>query len=80
MIDSAAATTVARAGFAVPSQFRVESTGDIYGALWPKPGMRHVLVTSREIAILLAAKSTATAGSAIQVVHVASGEIIFRKG
>jgi hypothetical protein len=80
MSDSVAATRVRRVGFDMPTQFRVESTSDISGALWPSPGLRNVLVTSRELAILLAAKSTAAAGSAIQVVHVASGEVIFRKG
>ena len=80
MDNSGAATTVARAGFVPSAQFRVESNGDIGGVLWPRPGTRQVVLTNRELAILLGAKSTPATGSAIQVVHVASGEVIFRKG
>lgn len=79
MNENVTATTAARAAVA-PAQFRVESAGDISGALWPQPGTRQVVVGNRELAILLAAKSTPATGLAIQVVHVPSGEVIFSKG
>ncbi|GAB3770251.1 hypothetical protein GCM10028796_36820 [Ramlibacter monticola] len=60
--------------------FRVESSHPISGALWPAPGAAEYAVSSRSVAIALAAKCFVPQGNEIRVVHVPSGEIVFRKG
>lgn len=59
------------------AEFRVESSKPAWGAFWPKPGAREVTLTDRSLAVAVAAK--AHTNGAIQVVHVTSGEVIFRK-
>jgi hypothetical protein len=60
--------------------FRVESSHPISGALWPAPGAAEYAVSSRSVAIALAAKCFVPQGNEIRVVHVPSGEVVFRKG
>ena len=58
--------------------YRIQSTSPISGALWP-PGRQQLVVADRNLAVSLAAKSETAAGSVIEVVHVPSGEVVFRK-
>ena len=58
-------------------EFRVESSKPAWGATWPKPGAREATFTDRSLAVAVAAK--ARTKGAIQVVHVKSGEVVFRK-
>jgi hypothetical protein len=60
------------------SDYRIESSQPIAGGLWPNAGSRHFEVNDRGLAISLAAKSF-TRNSEIRVVHVPTGEIVFRK-
>jgi hypothetical protein len=62
------------------AEFRVESAHPISGALWPVPGAAACAVNSRSVAIALAAKCFVPGGSEIRVVHVPSGEVVYRKG
>jgi len=62
------------------AEFRVESSHPISGELWPVPGAAECAVSSRAVAITLAAKCFVPAGSEIRVVHVPSGEVVYRKG
>jgi hypothetical protein len=61
--------------------YRVESAHPIIGPLWPSLAsstLRHVF--DRALAIVLAAKSmTRPSGHEIRVVHVPTGNVIFRK-
>ena len=59
------------------AEFRVESSKPAWGAIWPKPGARAATFNDRSLAVAVAAK--ATTEGAIQVVHVSSGEVVFRK-
>ena len=61
-------------------EFRVESSHPISGALWPVPGAAECEVNSRSVAIALAAKCFVPDGNEIRVVHVPSGEVVYRKG
>jgi hypothetical protein len=61
------------------SGFRIRSSAPISGPLWPRASEREMLVRDRVAAVTLAAKSTTAAGSVIEVIHVASGEVVFRK-
>ena len=60
------------------ADFRIESTGPIEGRLWPTQGARQFAVKDRALAVSLAAKSFSE-GSEIRVVHVPTGEVVFRK-
>lgn len=62
-----------------PSGYRVQSSAPLWGALWPAPGQLQLLVKDRGAAITLAAKSRTAPGAIIEVVHVATGEVVFRK-
>ena len=62
------------------AEFRVESNGPVWGDLWPLPGASACAVESRAVAITLAAKSFVRRGSEIRVVHVPTGEVLYRKG
>lgn len=64
-------------GWRRAAEFRVESSRPAWGALWPRPGAKEVTVTDRSLAVAVAAK--AKTDGVVQVVHVASGEVIFRK-
>lgn len=61
-----------------PPDYRIESTQPIAGGLWPATGARQLEVRDRELAISLAAKSFAPGGE-IRVVHVPTGEVVYRK-
>ena len=62
-----------------PRGYRIQSDAPVRGALWPRPGERQLLVEHHCIAMALAAKCEAEPGCDIQVVHVDSGEVVFRK-
>lgn len=64
-------------GWRCTAEFRVESSRPAWGAFWPKPGAKEVTVTDRSLAVAVAAK--AKTDGVVQVVHVTSGEVIFRK-
>lgn len=61
-----------------PADYRIESSQPIAGRFWPATGSRHYAVNDRALAISLAAKSS-TSSSEIRVVHVPTGEVVFRK-
>jgi hypothetical protein len=60
------------------SDYRIESSQPIAGTLWPRAGSLHHEVSDRALAISLAAKCF-TRSSEIRVIHVPTGEIVFRK-
>ena len=63
-----------------PHAFRVESNHPIFGETWPVPGQTSFATSNRVLAIALAAKNlTLPRGGEIRVVHVPSGEIVYRK-
>ncbi|RZJ25407.1 MAG: hypothetical protein EOO54_06430 [Haliea sp.] len=60
--------------------YRIESNQPLAGRLWPLPGAQDYLFSDRSLAVAMAAKSlTSPSGQEIRVVHVPSGEIVFRK-
>ena len=60
------------------ADYRIESSQPIAGRFWPAAGSRQFAVSDRALAVSLAAKSF-TRASEIRVVHVPTGEIVFRK-
>lgn len=63
-----------------PADFRVESNHPISGRLWPVSGSQQYFFSDRALAVAMAAKSfTKPLGQEIRVVHVPTGEIVFRK-
>ncbi|RYY84763.1 MAG: hypothetical protein EOO24_37285 [Comamonadaceae bacterium] len=60
------------------ADYRIESSQPINGRLWPSAGSRQLAVADRALAVSLAAKSFAL-DSEIRVVHVPTGEVVFRK-
>jgi len=63
-----------------PADFRVESNHPITGRLWPAGGSQQYFFSNRDLAIAMAAKSvTKPSGQEIRVVHVPTGEIVYRK-
>jgi hypothetical protein len=61
-------------------EFRIESSQPIASRLLPVSGSQHYLVSDRALAVAVAAKSTTQPGGAeIRVVHVPTGEVVFRK-
>lgn len=60
------------------ADYRIESTHPIAGCLLAQPGRRHYVVRDRALAVAVAAKSS-TGGQEIRVVHVPTGEVVFRK-
>jgi hypothetical protein len=60
------------------ADYRIESSHPIAGRLWPIAGAQQYVVSDRALAIALAAKSFSE-GEEIRVVHVPTGEIVFRK-
>ena len=60
------------------ADYRIESSQPIAGRLWPAQGSRQLDVSDRALAVSLAAKSF-TRSSEIRVVHVPTGEVVFRK-
>ena len=63
-----------------PADFRVESNHPITGRLWPASGALEYLFNNRALAVAMAAKSvTHPSGQEIRVIHVPTGEVVFRK-
>lgn len=60
------------------ADYRIESAQPIAGRFWPIAGTRQLAVKDRALAVSIAAKSF-TRGSEIRVVHVPTGEVVFRK-
>jgi hypothetical protein len=60
------------------AEYRIESSQPIAGRFWPANGSRHYAVSDRALAVSLAAKSF-TSSDEIRVVHVPTGEVVFRK-
>ena len=60
------------------ADYRIESSQPIASRFWPVAGSLEFAVSDRALAISLAAKSF-TRGSEIRVVHVPTGEVVFRK-
>lgn len=60
------------------ADYRIESTQPIAGRFWPSSGSRQLSVNDRALAVSIAAKSF-TRSSEIRVVHVPTGEVVFRK-
>jgi hypothetical protein len=61
------------------ADYRIESSQPIAGRLWPAAGAQQYVVSDRALAVALAAKSFTAEGDEIRVVHVPTGEIVFRK-
>lgn len=61
------------------AEFRVESNHPIAGLFLPSPGSQAYLFSDRALAVTLAAKSFTRPSSEIRVVHVPTGEVVFRK-
>jgi hypothetical protein len=57
--------------------FRLESNNPIAGRFLPGSGSNQYLFSDRALAVALAAKSVS--GQEIRVVHVPTGEVVFRK-
>jgi hypothetical protein len=63
-----------------PADFRVESNHPISSRLWPISGSQQYFFSDRSLAVAMAAKSvTKPSGQEIRVVHVPTGEVVFRK-
>lgn len=58
--------------------YRIESSQPIAGRFWPVAGSQQFTVNDRALAVSLAVKSF-TPSSEIRVVHVPTGEVVFRK-
>jgi hypothetical protein len=62
------------------ADFRVESSHPIASGLFPLSGSSQYLFSDRSLAVAMAAKSTTKPmGQEIRVVHVPTGEVVFRK-
>jgi hypothetical protein len=62
------------------ADFRIESSHPIANLLLPASGAQEYFVRDRALAVSLAAKSTTLPkGQEIRVVHVPTGEVVFRK-
>ncbi len=62
------------------AEYRIESNSPLSGRLLPQVGGRQLLVGDRGLAVSLAAKNfRSETGQEIRVVHVPTGEIVFRK-
>ena len=60
--------------------FRIECNAPMYGPLLPEAGRNQIDVNERSLAVVMAAKSvTIPVGCEIRVIHVPSGEVLFRK-
>ena len=60
------------------ADYRIESSQPIAGRFWPATGLQHYAVKDRALAVSLAAKSFSQ-DSEIRVVHIPTGEVVFRK-
>lgn len=62
------------------SLYRLESSHPMFGPLLPVAGIQLLNLVDRALATVMAAKSmTRPSGHEIRVVHVPSGEVVFRK-
>ena len=62
------------------TDYRIESSHPLACRLFPVPPAQQYYVGDRALAVAMAAKSvTSPGGQEIRVVHVPSGEIVFRK-
>ena len=62
------------------ADYRIESNHPIASRLLPNSGSQQYLVSDRALAVAVAAKSTTQPrGQEIRVVHVPTGEVVFRK-
>jgi hypothetical protein len=61
------------------AEFRVESNHPIAGRFLAEPGAQQYFFSDRALAVTLAAKSFTRPSDEIRVVHVPTGEIVFRK-
>lgn len=61
------------------ADFRVEANQPIAGRFLPAPGAQQYLFSNRALAVAMAAKSFTLPSSEIRVVHVPTGEVVFRK-
>ncbi|MEO7392604.1 MAG: hypothetical protein ABIU58_10540 [Ramlibacter sp.] len=62
------------------ADYRVESSHPISARLVPVSGSLQYLFSDRSLAVAMAAKSvTRPSGQEIRVVHVPTGEVVFRK-
>jgi hypothetical protein len=62
------------------ADFRVESSHPIATRLFPMAGSQQYFFSDRALAVAMAAKSvTQPSGQEIRVVHVPTGEVVFRK-
>jgi hypothetical protein len=68
-----------RRGLMASADYRIESNTPIAGMLWPVKGSQQLSVSDRALAVSLAAKAFTQPSSEIRVVHVPTGEVVFRK-
>lgn len=61
------------------AEFRVESNNPIAGRFLPQPGAQEYFFNDRALAVAMAAKSFTLPSGEIRVVHVPTGEVVFRK-
>jgi hypothetical protein len=61
------------------ADYRIESNQPIAGRLWPAAGSQQYVVKDRALAVALAAKAFTPEGHEIRVIHVPTGEVVFRK-
>jgi len=62
------------------ADYRIESSHPIASLLLPASGAQQYFVSDRALAVTVAAKSTTwPVGQEIRVVHVPTGEVVFRK-
>lgn len=63
-----------------PADYRIESSHPIQFRLLPTPGTSAYLLSDGALAVAMAAKSvTVPPGQEIRVVHIPTGEVVFRK-
>jgi hypothetical protein len=61
------------------SEFRLESNQPIASRFLPRPGANEYFFSDRALAVAMAAKSFTRPSGEIRVVHVPTGEVVFRK-
>lgn len=61
------------------AEFRVESNHPIAGRFLQEPGAQQYFFSDRALAVAMAAKSFTQPSDEIRVVHVPTGEVVFRK-
>ena len=61
------------------ADFRVEANHPLAGRFLPAQGAQQYFFSDRALAVAMAAKSFAKPSAEIRVVHVPTGEVVFRK-